>query len=152
MESVLLVVHVIVSLVIIGLILIQQGRGAEMGASFGAGSSQTVFGSVGSGNFFSRLTAILAAVFFVSSFTLAVIAKKGVEIEDTIIPTVEKTLEVPAGDVPSAPATDQGVPVQNATETNGAATQEPTGDVPATAPGDSSTQNKTTEPSPSSGN
>lgn len=110
MESILLVVHVIVALVIIGLIMLQQGKGAEMGASFGSGSSQTVFGSVGSGNFFSRMTAILAAVFFATSFALAVIAKNSVELKDPLIPELETLTEVPAAapavtnEVPEAPA------------------------------------------------
>ncbi|HRH78592.1 MAG TPA: preprotein translocase subunit SecG, partial [Cellvibrionaceae bacterium] len=63
METFILVLHVVIALAIIGLIMLQQGKGAEMGASFGSGSSQTIFGAVGSGNLFSRLTAILVAVF-----------------------------------------------------------------------------------------
>lgn len=108
MESILLVVHVIVALLIVGLIMLQQGKGAEMGASFGAGSSQTVFGSVGSGNFFSRMTAILVAVFFVTSFTLAILAKKSVEVDDFPIPALEKIGEVPAV---TAPSINEEVPV-----------------------------------------
>lgn len=96
MESILLVVHVVVALLIIGLIMLQQGKGAEMGASFGAGASQTIFGSVGSGNFFSRMTAIMVAVFFATSFVLAILAKKSVEIDDFPIPVLEKSNEVPA--------------------------------------------------------
>jgi preprotein translocase subunit SecG len=76
MENLVLVVHLLVALAIIGLILLQQGKGAEMGASFGAGASATLFGSAGSGNFFSRMTAILATVFFITSFTLAIMAKQ----------------------------------------------------------------------------
>lgn len=114
MESILLVVHVIVALLIIGLIMLQQGKGAEMGASFGAGASQSVFGAVGSGNFFSRLTAILAAVFFVTSFVLAVIANNRVELDDRLIPELETVTEVPAvvtppaSEVPAAPAQESG--------------------------------------------
>lgn len=91
MESILLVVHVIVALVIVGLIMLQQGKGAEMGASFGGGGSQTVFGAAGSGNFFSRMTAILVAVFFATSFVLAVLAKNSVGVDDSIIPYLEDT-------------------------------------------------------------
>ncbi len=93
MENILLVIHVIVALVIVGLIMLQQGKGAEMGASFGSGSSQTVFGSAGSGNFFSRMTGILVAVFFVTSFTLALIAKNRVEVDDIPLPSVEKVID-----------------------------------------------------------
>lgn len=75
MESIILIVHVLLAIAVIALILLQQGKGADMGASFGAGASQTVFGSGGSGNFMTRVTAILATLFFVTSFGLAIIAK-----------------------------------------------------------------------------
>lgn len=74
MEQLILVVHLLVALAIIGLILLQRGKGADIGASFGAGASQTLFGSSGSGNVLTRATGWLAAVFFASSFGLAVIA------------------------------------------------------------------------------
>ena len=64
MESIILIVHVLASVGVIGLILLQQGKGAETGASFGSGASQTVFGSQGSATFMSRTTALLATVFF----------------------------------------------------------------------------------------
>jgi preprotein translocase subunit SecG len=76
METLVLVVHVLVALGMIGLILIQQGKGAEAGASFGGGASSTVFGAAGSANFMTRTTAILTTIFFLTSLTLAVIAKK----------------------------------------------------------------------------
>jgi preprotein translocase subunit SecG len=81
METIVTVVHLLVALAIIGLILMQQGKGAEAGASFGGGASQTVFGSQGGGNFFAKATAVFAFVFFASSFTLAVIAKDKTEID-----------------------------------------------------------------------
>jgi len=74
---------------LIGLILIQQGKGAEAGASFGAGASQTVFGSGGGWNFFSKMTALLATIFFVTSVSLAVTAKNKTVIEDFSIPALE---------------------------------------------------------------
>lgn len=75
MESIILIVHVLLAVSVIALVLLQQGKGADMGASFGAGASQTVFGSGGSGNFMTRATAILATCFFVTSFALAIVAK-----------------------------------------------------------------------------
>lgn len=93
MESILLVIHVIVALVIVGLIMLQQGKGAEMGASFGSGSSQTVFGAAGSGNFFSRMTAVMVTVFFITSFVLAMIAQNRVDVTDAPIPEVSETAE-----------------------------------------------------------
>ena len=63
MEQFILIFHFVVAVALIGLILIQQGKGAEAGASFGAGASQTVMGSAGGWNFFSKVTALLATVF-----------------------------------------------------------------------------------------
>ena len=79
MQMLIIVLHVLAALCVIVLILIQQGKGADMGASFGAGASQTLFGSRGSGNALTRITAILATVFFVTSLTLSVLAKKNSE-------------------------------------------------------------------------
>ncbi|MCV6615366.1 MAG: preprotein translocase subunit SecG [Cellvibrionaceae bacterium] len=104
MEKIILIVHMLTALGIIGLILLQQGKGAEAGASFGGGASQTVFGSSGSGNFFSRTTAILATVFFVTSFGLAVVAKQNASVDqdEAAMPTL---VTQPGSDVPSeAPA------------------------------------------------
>jgi len=70
MYEILLVLYLLISLGLIGLVLIQHGKGAGMGASFGAGASNTVFGAAGSGNFLTRTTAILATVFFVISLVL----------------------------------------------------------------------------------
>ncbi|MDY6830014.1 MAG: preprotein translocase subunit SecG [Pseudomonadota bacterium] len=75
METILLVIHVLIGVGLVGLVLLQHGKGADMGASFGAGASQTVLGSAGSGNLLSRSTALLAALFFATSFSLAVVAK-----------------------------------------------------------------------------
>ena len=69
-ESILLIVHVIVAIGICGLVLLQHGKGADMGAAFGSGSSGSLFGAAGSANFLSRTTAILATVFFVTSIGL----------------------------------------------------------------------------------
>jgi len=71
MFTILLVVQILVSISIITLVLLQQGKGADMGAGFGAGASGTVFGSRGSGSFFTRATAILATVFFINCLLIA---------------------------------------------------------------------------------
>jgi len=71
MFTALLILQVLLGLTIIGLVLLQQGKGADMGAAFGAGASGTVFGARGSGSFFSRTTAILAALFFANSVLLS---------------------------------------------------------------------------------
>lgn len=70
MYNILLGVYLLVAIGLVGLVLIQQGKGADMGASFGAGASNTVFGSSGSGNFLTRSTAVLATLFFVISLAL----------------------------------------------------------------------------------
>jgi len=70
MELVIMVLHVIAALVVIGLVLLQHGKGADMGAAFGSGASGSLFGATGSANFLSRTTAVLAAVFFVTSLGL----------------------------------------------------------------------------------
>ena len=76
MEQIFLIVHLVVALAIIGLIMLQQGKGADAGASFGAGASQTVFGSDGSGNVLTRSTSWLVVAFFATSFGLAVLASQ----------------------------------------------------------------------------
>jgi len=93
MEQLILVIHVLAAAAIIALILLQQGKGAEAGASFGSGASQTVFGSGGSGNFFSKATAVFATLFFVTSFALAIVAKNKSAVGNADIPSL---LEVPA--------------------------------------------------------
>ncbi len=74
MEQIILVVHVLLAVGVIGLVLIQQGKGADAGAAFGSGASGTVFGSKGSGSFMTRITTLLAALFFVTSMTLFYLA------------------------------------------------------------------------------
>ncbi|MFD1261245.1 preprotein translocase subunit SecG [Entomomonas asaccharolytica] len=75
LESVIVIVHLLVAIAVIVLVLLQHGKGADMGASFGSGASNTVFGSQGSANFLSRTTAVLVAVFFITSIGLAYYAK-----------------------------------------------------------------------------
>jgi preprotein translocase subunit SecG len=90
MEQFILIFHFVVAVALIGLILIQQGKGAEAGASFGAGASQTVLGSSGGWNFFSKVTAILATIFFVTSVSLAVVAKNRTVVSDVDLPALEQ--------------------------------------------------------------
>ena len=84
MNQLFLIIHLLVALAIIGLIMLQQGKGADVGASFGAGASQTLFGSDGSGNVIAKATAWLSAIFFATSFGLAVIATNNTQIENEI--------------------------------------------------------------------
>ena len=89
MENIILVFHFLVAVALIGLILLQQGKGAEAGASFGSGASQTMFGSSGSWNFFSRATALLATIFFVTSISLALVAKNRSVVDDGLLPELK---------------------------------------------------------------
>ena len=110
MENIILTIHFIIAILIIGFVLIQQGKGAEAGASFGAGASQTVFGSSGSWNFFSKITAVLATLFFVTSVTLAVYAKNKVVVETIELPQApESALEIleSSSDLPQAIGTGE---------------------------------------------
>lgn len=110
METAILVVHVLVAIAMTALILLQQGKGAEMGASFGGGSSQTVFGAAGAASFLTRFTAVLAAIFFVTSLSLAIYARKNAESYGVVPGTPAEeavTDSKPVGDVPVAPAASQ---------------------------------------------
>jgi len=133
MENIVLAVHLLTALAIIGLIMIQQGKGADMGASFGAGASQTLFGAAGSGNFFSRVTGILAAVFFVTSFTLAYLAKQKTEVDDIPLPSLE--IEAPAveSEIPAleSEAVEGEIPSVESAEAEVEAAAE--GEIPAAA-------------------
>lgn len=112
MANLFLVIHVLIALAIVGLILMQQGKGAEMGASFGSGGSQTVFGAEGSGNLFSTLTGVLAAVFFGTSLFLAVSAKNISVVasgEEGLAPVVEQIDGIPTLEN-AIPTNNNGVP------------------------------------------
>ena len=74
METLILIFHVLAALCVIGLVLLQHGKGADMGAAFGSGSAGSLFGSSGSANFLSRTTGILAALFFLTSLGLTYIS------------------------------------------------------------------------------
>lgn len=113
MEKITLVVHILLAFGVIGLVMIQQGKGADAGASFGGGGSQTVFGGQGSGNFLSRMTAIFAAVFFATSMVLAVIASERAKgVNDLGVPSQE-SIEILEQD---APVVEEYAPVTDAPE------------------------------------
>src|SRR5215813_6223880 len=112
LETVLLVVHLLVAVAICGFVLLQHGKGADMGAAFGSGASGSLFGAAGSANFLSRTTAILAAVFFATSLGLTWFAashggssRTAVDrgVMDKLPPKGTETPAPPAGALP-APA------------------------------------------------
>ncbi len=84
MYSVILVIHTIICMVLIGLVLLQRGKGADMGAAFGSGASQTVFGSQGSDSFLLKLVGMLAAGFFATSLILGALAVRQVKQQQPI--------------------------------------------------------------------
>ena len=87
-QTIVLIAHTVIALLIIILVLLQRGKGADAGAAFGSGASSTVFGSQGSSNFFSRSTAILAAAFFVSSLSLAYLSSQQADVPDSLIENI----------------------------------------------------------------
>lgn len=108
--------HIAVALIIIGLVLIQHGKGADMGASFGGGASKTVFGSRGAAPFLMKLTGFFAAVFFATSLSLGYLSKEQVIASNTLIApstllSPEQTTE--SSTQPSAPATDNSTKQTN---------------------------------------
>jgi preprotein translocase subunit SecG len=105
--NVMLIIQILVSLGIIGLVLIQHGKGADAGAAFGGGASGTVFGSRGSGNFLTKLTTGLAVVFFANSLMLAWLVAHPDSVDGkSIIPTAVTETISTKNTAPSAPEAD----------------------------------------------
>ncbi|MGZ5006814.1 MAG: preprotein translocase subunit SecG [Methylobacter sp.] len=111
MYQVIIVVHVLLGLGVVGLVLMQQGKGADAGAAFGTGSSGSVFGAQGAASFLSRATAILATLFFMTSLGLAVLSgKQGVSEDLMSAPKVQQdTLGIP--DVNNEKGTGSASPI-----------------------------------------
>ncbi len=100
--------HVLVALVIIGLVLLQHGKGADMGSGFGGGSSGSLFGATGSANFLSRATAVLATVFFLTSLGLAYLATNKPKTGGGVLDAVKsQPAEKAAEKAPEKPAPDK---------------------------------------------
>jgi preprotein translocase subunit SecG len=94
--TLILIIDVIVALCIIGLVLLQHGKGADVGAAFGSGSSGSLFGATGSANFLSRTTAVLAVVFFVTTFALAYLVANRPRSSGGVIDTVKEQPQGPS--------------------------------------------------------
>lgn len=117
MQTILTILQVLLSLGLIGLVLIQHGRGADAGAAFGSGASATVFGARGSGSFLSRATGILAALFFFTSMALAYYAAQvgqPVGLMDRVAPPQEATGNQAPPPVPAPPSEVPLAPVEAA--------------------------------------
>ena len=109
--NLLLVVHLILAVTIIILVLLQQGKGADMGAAFGGGSSQSLFGARGSANFLSRMTSTLVTVFFITSLVLAFLyTRQGEEhsvLSGSVVGQQQEEATDPAADVPEVDETTE---------------------------------------------
>jgi preprotein translocase subunit SecG len=112
LHTVVLSVHVLIAALIVGLVLLQRGKGADAGTGFGAGASGTVFGARGSATFFSRATAVLATLFFVTSLALAYLATQRTAPTSLLesgsaAPTTSQPAPAtppPAGELPTLPS------------------------------------------------
>jgi preprotein translocase subunit SecG len=109
-QTLAVVVHVLLAASIIGLVLLQRGKGADAGAGFGAGASGTVFGARGSGSFLSRTTAIMATLFFVTSLGLSYLFSQGGSAPTSVVDRVQtqqpapvETMQQPIDMLPSVP-------------------------------------------------
>ncbi|MHB8173778.1 MAG: preprotein translocase subunit SecG [Nitrospirota bacterium] len=105
MFTFLIIIHVIVCIAVVLVVLLQQGKGADIGATFGSGGSQTVFGSRGAGNFLTKLTAAAGAIFMITSLSLAIIESHG---------TSSSVVKVPAGKAIPGPAAPPAMPQKGA--------------------------------------
>jgi len=112
MQTAVLVLHFLAALAIIVLVLLQHGKGADMGAAFGSGSAGSLFGSAGAANFLSRMTAVLAAVFFVSSLALTYFSapSRSGGVTESLAAPATKADTKPAAPASSAPAPATGSP------------------------------------------
>ncbi len=97
LTDIVIIFHVLIALVIIGLVLLQHGKGADMGSGFGGGSSGSLFGATGSANFLSRATAVLATVFFLTSLGLAYLATNKPKSSGGVLDAVKSAPAAPAG-------------------------------------------------------
>ncbi|MBI5901775.1 MAG: preprotein translocase subunit SecG [Rhodocyclales bacterium] len=101
LHSVILIMHILAGVGVVGLVLLQHGKGADMGAAFGSGASGSLFGATGSANFLSRATAVLAAVFFVTSLGLSYVSSSRPTRATSVMDSVPAPKLAP--DVPAAP-------------------------------------------------
>jgi len=111
MTTLLIVVHITICLLLIGIVLIQGGKGAELGSAFGGGSSQTIFGGRGAATFMNKLTTGIAVAFMVTSLILTVVSvKQKSVVSSTIIPKERALPSSPPGAKPGADGVKPAVP------------------------------------------
>ena len=101
MQQLILIFHVLVAVGLIALVLLQHGKGADAGAAFGSGASNTMFGGQGSTPFLIKITALLATVFFATSLTLGYLTSRETKQANTQVEPVSSTQTVPVSDIPA---------------------------------------------------
>lgn len=126
MQNVLIIFHLFLAISLVGLVLMQHGKGADAGAAFGSGASGTVFGARGAANFLSRSTAIVAALFFLTSLVLAWFAMQVTE-QVGVMDAVERATPVPTAPDDEMPIIPGQEPVESASEVPVIPGQEPIG-------------------------
>ena len=132
LNNILLVFHILIAVAMIGLILLQQGKGADAGAAFGSGASGTVFGARGSASFLSRATAVLATLFFITSLSLAYLASSSAK-AGSVLDKV-KTEQTQQKKAPPPPgAVDETKPATKPTEPAKTDNKAATGDTKVTS-------------------
>lgn len=120
-HEILIIFHVFLCVGLIGLILIQHGKGADAGAAFGSGASGTVFGSQGSSNFLTRTTAILATTFFFTCLTLAYFSIQRIQQQPkSVVDTVQPTTTTTESDIPTPSNENSGLPPAQTASPGGA--------------------------------
>lgn len=133
LHSAVVIVHLLIAAAIVALVLLQRGKGADAGAGFGSGASGTVFGARGSASFLSRTTATLAALFIVTSLTLAYLGGRAPAAPKSVIDRVN--LQDNAPELPATPVTP---PADQAT--NNQAVEKPAESAPQPAPSEAPKQ------------
>ena len=107
MYSIILIIHLVLALTLIGVVLLQHGKGADAGAAFGSGASSTVFGARGSASFLGRLTGALGVAFFITSLTLAIMAGTFTGESDSVVERMGSESVVEEEDTAVAPVPEE---------------------------------------------
>ena len=128
--TVVIALHVLIALAIIGLVLLQHGKGADMGSGFGGGASSSLFGATGSANFLSRATAVLATLFFLTSLGLAYLATNKPRSGGGVLDAVKREASVPAKPEAQKPAAGTTAPAPAPAPAEAPATGSKAKDVP----------------------
>jgi preprotein translocase subunit SecG len=151
LTTLVIIVHVMVCIALILIILLQSGKGADIGAAFGGGSSQTVFGSTGATPFLSKVTIVAAVIFMVTSFVLTYFSGKGMSVSGGSMVTEQAPIGAPAPDSMPLPGPVPEQEKSQAGSSEPSAQREDTPSVPAASATSPGAGERTSAPSPGSG-